>query len=99
VGGQLNMETGAWTTPITWTTAPDNLTDITITYCERAFSYTGNVATVELADQVANIYTVVGTYGSGCIYEDEVKCSFDSWAENSVGGTYDETTYPPCTFQ
>jgi hypothetical protein len=97
-GGQLNMETGAWTTPITWTTAPDNLTDITITYCERAFSYTGNVATVELAEQVANIYTVVDTYGSGCIYEDEVQCSFDNWAENSVGGTYDETTYPPTLF-
>jgi hypothetical protein len=96
--GQLNMETGAWTAPITWTTAPDNITNITITYCERAFSYIGNVATIELAGQVANAYAVVGTYGSGCVYEDEVKCLSDNWAENSVGGTYDETLFPPVLF-
>jgi hypothetical protein len=92
------METGVWTTPITWSTAPDNLTNITVTYCERAFSYTGNVATIELAGQVANAYAVTGTYGSGCIHEGEIKCSLDSWSENSAAGTYDETTYPPVLY-
>jgi hypothetical protein len=92
--GVLNMETGAWTTPITWTTAPDNLTNITVTYCERAFSFIGNVATVELAVQVANAYAVAGTYGSGCIHETEVKCSVDSWVETSAAGTFNEVTHP-----
>lgn len=97
-GGQLNMETGAWTAPITWTTAPDNAVNITITYCGRAFSYAGNVATIDLADQVANAYALSGSFGSGCVYEEEVKCLFDNWAETSAGGTYDETTYPPVLF-
>ena len=96
--GQLSMNTGAWIVPITWTTAPDNGTDIVVTYCEQAFFYTGNVATIELADQVANAYGVANTFGAGCIYEDEVRCSFDNWNENSSAGTYDETTYPPVLF-
>lgn len=96
--GQLNMVTGIWTTPITWTAAPDNLTNITITYCEKAFAYSGNVATVELADQVANAYSTGVTFGAGCIHEDEVVCSFDGWTKNTAAGTYDETTYPPLLF-
>lgn len=92
--GELNMNTGNWVTPITWTTAPDNGEDIQADYRENAYSYSGNVATVELDEQVANAYTTDTTFGSGCIYEDEVKCSFDSWTENSSSGTYDETTYP-----
>ena len=96
--GQLSMNTGAWIVPITWTTAPDNGTDIVATYCEQAFFYTGNVATIELADQVANAYAVANTFGAGCIYEDEVKCSWDNWNKNSSAGTYDETTYPPVLF-
>lgn len=97
--GQLNMDTGAWTTDITWTTAPDNGEDITITYCERAFSYSGNVCTVELTDTVANAYSADGsTLACGCLYESELKTSFDSWTENTTNGTYDETTYPPTLF-
>jgi len=93
--GELNMATGVWTTDITWTTAPDNATDITITYAENCFSYSGNVCTVELTDTVANAYLVDGTtFGAGCIYADEVACSFDNWVETSSAGTYDETTNP-----
>ena len=70
--GQLNMTSGVWTTDITWTTAPKSAQDILITYHENAFSYSGNVCTVELQDQVANAYSVAGgrtvnTYGGGCI--------------------------------
>jgi hypothetical protein len=96
--GALNMATGAWTTPITWTTAPDNATDVTITYCENAWSWSGNVATVELAEQVANAYTTAATFGAGCIYVDEVKCAASGWVETSSAGTYDETTYPLIMF-
>lgn len=93
-GGQLNMETGAWTTDITWESAPDNGVNITAAYAERPYSYSGNDVTVQLKDQVANAYSVGGTYGSGCIYSNEVKCSVESWNETSSEGTYDETTYP-----
>lgn len=93
-GGELNMETGAWATDITWNTAPDNGEDITAAYAERPYSYSGSAVTVDLQDQVANAYSVAGTYGSGCIYSDEVECSFESWEESSTDGIYDETTYP-----
>jgi hypothetical protein len=93
--GALNMATGVWTTDIVWTTAPDNGTDITITYAENAWSWSGNVATVELDDTVANAYSADNTtFGAGCVHEDEVACSFDNWVETSSAGTYDEDTYP-----
>jgi hypothetical protein len=96
--GQLNMTDGTWTANITWTTAPDNLTDITITYRENCFKYTGNVATVYLEDQVANAYTTAKSYGAGCIQIAEVKPLFSNWTEVSVAGTYDEAGYPLILF-
>jgi len=48
--GNLNMANGTWTTPIIWTTAPDNATNITIVYYEIAWSWSGNIATVELTE-------------------------------------------------
>ena len=101
--GQLNMTSGVWTTDITWTTAPKSSQDILITYYENAFSYSGNVCTVELQDQVANAYSVAGgrtvnTYGGGCIEQAEVTPTTDSWVEVSVSGAYDESTYPVIMF-
>lgn len=92
--GQLNMTTGAWTTDITWTTAPDNSTDITVTYRENPFSYSGNTVTVDLSDQVANDYAVANTYAGGCISGSDVIGSSTGWTETSTSGTYDEATYP-----
>jgi hypothetical protein len=95
--GELNMATGAWTTDITWTTAPDNGTDITITYYENNFSYSGNTATVELASGVTpdNSYTASNTYASGCVNAGDVEASTSDWSESAAGsGTYDESTYP-----
>jgi len=95
--GKLNMATGAWTTPITWDAAPD-AEALTITYCENAWSWSGNVATIELQEQVANAYAVAATFGGGCIYDDEVECTTTVWTESSVSGTYDEATYPVVMF-
>lgn len=93
--GQLNMTTGAWTTPITWTTAPGSGKAITCTYRERPYSYVGNVVTIELDDQVANAYTVAMTRCSGCVYEDEVVSSISDIVVTTAGtGDYDYTTYP-----
>lgn len=76
--GTLNMTTGIWTTPITWKTNPGTGKDITITYREKAYSYSGNDCTVDLSDQVANAYAIANTIGSACVYNAEVKASFDS---------------------
>lgn len=92
--GQLDMATGVWTTDITWNAAPDNVTNITITYRENCFSYSGNVATAQLAGQVANAYSTTNSYGAGCIHESEIKPASADWSENSVAGTYDEASYP-----
>ena len=90
------MTTGVWTTDITWTTAPDNLEDILITYYDKPYSYVGNVATVELETgvQVANAYAVANSYGAGAIESDEIKPTLDNWSETTASGTYDESTYP-----
>lgn len=96
--GELNMVTGVWTTDITWSTAPDNATDILCTYYENAFSYSGNVATVSLAEQVANAYGTTNSYGAGCIDAGDVEPSSEDWAETTTSGTYDETTYPLILF-
>ena len=93
--GQLNMEDGTWTTPITWTTSPGNGKDITCTYRERPFSYVGNVVTVELDDQVANAYTVAATRCSACLYDDEVVASVSGVTVTSAStGDFDSITYP-----
>ena len=96
--GELDMDTGVWTTDITWTAAPDNGSDVTIEYHENPFSYSGNVCTVELTDTISNAYTTDVTFGSGCVYEDEVECTTEDWTETSSAGTYDETTYPLTLF-
>ena len=95
--GQLNMATGVWTTDITWTTAPDGGTDITATYREKCFSYSGNTVTVQLESgkHPENGYSISNTFGAGCVAAGDVEPAFSDWGEsNSHGGTYDETAYP-----
>jgi len=92
--GELDMTDGTWTTDITWTTAPDNSTDIEITYREKHYTYSGNVVTIGLDTTVANSYTTATTWGSGCLQLSDIQGTSDSWVETSTSGTYDETTYP-----
>jgi len=92
--GTLNMETGVWTVDITWTTAPDNATDITVTYRERPYTYSGNVVTVELDQQVPNAYATANTWGAGCLEKDDTIPVVENWTETSASGTYDESANP-----
>jgi hypothetical protein len=93
--GELNMTTGVWTTDIVWTTAPGTGKDITITYREKPYSYSGNIATVALDDQVANAYTVAMTRCSACLYNAEIVSSVGSEVVTTAGdGDFDYTTYP-----
>jgi len=72
----------------------------TIEYLQIAssspYSYTGNVATVQLQDTVSGSYAVANTYGAMCLGSsgDEIKPTTDNWAETSTAGTYDESSYP-----
>ncbi len=92
--GEINPDTGVWVTDIDWTTAPDNLEDIEITYYDKNYSYAGNVVTLELDGTVSNAFTTAKTIGSGCLKTDEVVPTSDNWDEISAAGTYDESTYP-----
>ena len=92
--GTLNMETGVWTVDITWTSAPKNLQDILITYHERAYSWSGSVATINLEDWLCNSYLAAETYVGLCIEAGDVEPISLDWAETSAAGTYDEATYP-----
>ncbi len=92
--GQLDLLTGIWDTDITWTTAPDNSTDITVTYREKCYSYSGNVATIALNGQVPNAYTTALTRGSGVITLASILPYDENWTETSTSGTYDESGYP-----
>ncbi len=93
--GQLDMATGQWTTPITWTTAPDAGAAITITYRENCYTYAGNVATVALAEQVAGAYPTATTHVGGVIEGGDIEpvvSNFD--ASDTVAGVFDEVTHP-----
>lgn len=92
--GELNMETGVWTTDISWTSAPKNNEDILITYHERAHSWSGTIATVNLKDTLAQSYQSAETYVGLVLAVGDVKPLSLDWVETSGGGTYDETSYP-----
>jgi hypothetical protein len=92
--GTLNMETGVWTVDITWTSAPKNNQDILITYHERAYSWSGTVVTIALADNLCNGYLAAETYVGLCLEGGDVTPISLDWVETSAAGTYDESTYP-----
>ena len=97
--GELDMTDGTWTTDITWDAAPAAESDnITVTYAENSYSYSGNVATVllESGSEPANDYSADGSaYASPCLYEDEVVANYDNLVATTAGdGDYDDTSYP-----
>ncbi len=92
--GQLNMSTGAWTVPISWTDVPDNAADISITYNENPYTYSGNTVTVSLLDPTVNSYSASTARAGGCAFGGDVSTGISDWAETSTSGTYDESTYP-----
>jgi len=94
--GSLNMADGTWTTDITFSTPPDNGTDITITYTAKPYVYSGNIATVHLEDSVPNIYPAATTFAGGCIGDEdtEIKAKTDGITVTSTSGVYNSSTYP-----
>jgi len=94
--GEIDLSDGTWITEITFTTAPDSGSDITITYYTKNYSYSGNVMQVHLEDSVSNAYLTTNTYGAGCIGDDdtEVVATYSDFAVTSSGGSFNNATYP-----
>jgi hypothetical protein len=91
--GQLNMTTGAWTTPVTFTQAPDNGTDITCSYYDMFWSWSGNTCTITTSAQVANPYSNTESYIAGCLPEtDTAVASYEDFTD--ANGLYDIDTVP-----
>lgn len=92
--GELNLSDGTWTTPISFTTPPDNGTNIVAHYNDKAYSWNSNIVTVELEDPVANPYSTDDTVVAGCISMAEVKSKVENFTVTSSGGSYDVASYP-----
>lgn len=94
--GQLNMDTGVWTTDINWLAAPDTTEDIVVTYRENCYKYTPatNDVTVELATQVAGSYAIADTFVAGCVSQAELSPSVTAGVVTSASGTFDDTGNP-----
>lgn len=90
--GQLNMANGVWVTDIVWTSNVKSAEPVLISYRENAFSYSGNLVTIDLETPVSNAYAVANSSASGCVKTDEVVASFDNWVKTSAAGFYDEVT-------
>ena len=59
------------------------------------YAYSGNVATVQLQEQVAGAYSVANTYGAQCLSDSYIRTSYDTFNLTSASGTYDDVSYPP----
>lgn len=94
--GQLNLITGAWVTDITWNGIPDNGTDITISYRDLCYSYSGNTATVQLNEAVPHAFPEGTTFVAGCVEGGDIYPNLDSVTVTSALGTFnDGGTNPP----
>lgn len=92
--GEMDLADGTWTEAIIWTTAPDNGTDITATYYERFWAWSGLDVTVTLDGTVAGAYATANTYASGCLYVDTVAATVSTPVISSAAGTFAHSTYP-----
>lgn len=92
--GEIDPATGEWVTPIAWVSPPDLSADVTVTYRDAPYVYSGVVATVDLANQVASAFAAAQTRVSGMLEYGDVVASADGFTDSSVGGIYDDSTYP-----
>ncbi len=95
--GQINRSTGEWITPISWSSSPDSLTSISVTYWDQPYLYSGasNVVTVYLAEQVPVAYSANNTYASGVVEVFDVVASISDWQKSVTGdGDYNVVDCP-----
>ncbi len=87
--GTIDYDTGALS--LTFSTAPDNGSDITATYYQRCATWSGNVCTISLDDQVPNAYTASDAYVGVALSCGDLTPSFDSVSATSTSGTFDDS--------
>ncbi|KWT77348.1 hypothetical protein [Candidatus Magnetominusculus xianensis] len=75
---------------LTFDTAPDNSTNITVDYTEQSWSWSGNVLTVKTQEAVANNYATSNTYCAVALNVGDILTSADSKAVTG-SGTFDLT--------
>ncbi|MBF0472759.1 MAG: hypothetical protein HQK93_03375 [Nitrospirae bacterium] len=87
--GTINNTTGAIN--LTFSTAPDNSTNITVDYTTQAWSWSGNVCTINTVEQIANNYTASNSYAAMCVQLGNIGASYDTYSKTSSAGTFDPT--------
>lgn len=93
--GQFNLSTGQFSTPVSWWTAPDAGTNILAAYRENCFVYSGQTATVKLAETVAGAYAVEDCFAGGCLELGDLSPTVADFNDSvTVAGTYNETLWP-----
>lgn len=58
------------------------------------YSYSGNTATVQLADALGYNYTTTDTWAAACIGGGDLLATVDTYSKSSAAGTYDSITKP-----
>jgi hypothetical protein len=86
--GTVNYDTGI--VALTFQTAPDNSTNITVDYTQRSWSWSGNVCTINVQEQIANAYSTSNTYCSVGIEAGDIMSSLTDKTVVSASGTFDE---------
>lgn len=87
--GSINYATGAIL--LTFSTAPDNSTNVTVNYTTQSWSWAGNVCTINLTSQIANNYIAANTYAGVCISLGNLVAAYDTYSKTSASGTFDPT--------
>ena len=85
--GSINYETGEIS--ITFSDTPDSTP--TVDYYKRCYTWSGNVCSINLADQVANDYDADNTYCGVCLSLGDIKTSLSDVTVNSANGSFDES--------
>jgi len=89
ISGTINYETGELS--FTFDTAPDNGTDITADYTERCHTWSGNVATIKLSEQVPRDYSASNSYAGIALELGDLKPEKADITVNSANGTFDDS--------
>lgn len=87
-GSTVDYETGVMS--ITFSTAPDNWSDIVVEYQKNNVSWTGNTVVVKLADTLLNNYTTANTIIGMCLSLGDLEPTKEPISENLSGGTFEE---------
>jgi len=87
--GSINYETGERS--VEFDTPPDVDTGLTDNYTEQCYSFSGNVATIKLAEQVPRDYSAEDSYAGVALELGDLFCYLFDLNKNSTNGTFDES--------